>query len=621
MKEGLAVRYPWFEEYKICGIPESMAPYPDEPSHFFIDDAARRFPRMGCVQLGLWMSYREVRECADRLSNALASMGVGKGDRVATMLPSSLQFVISDTAISKAGAVHVPCSFLESRENLARKFSECSPRGIICLDEHVPVAEHLRDYMSAGNIIASDVYDFSARAPVKTAAAGGTVRLLDAIEQASPVPPKVEIVPSRDLETLLFTGGTTGVAKGCMLSHANVVANAIQNPVVFGPAGNVFRGNMSVMMGTPFFHSYGHSMFHTMSQMAFTLLLLVDPRDYRSMISMVEEYHPVLQVGVPTQFMNLLQEETKKARVIGISGSAPLRPNVQEEFEEKGSGVVTEGYGLSELTAVSHFNVSALIRVMGGRTGIRILNKTLFGFMVPLQRAIARLTGSKVFGKTFMGIVNVFSHVTRRLKSVRIQEVRATIGIPLPDTEVKVLALDTGREIPLRELAGGDMSGEMLVRGPQAMLGYWPDAGKGLDEEGFVHTGDVVKMDGKGYFSIIDRTKDMVIVSGFKVYTREVDDILHEHPATELAAAIGVPDPDRPGSEHLVVFVQLKQEHRGRVSEEDYVEFLRGKVAKYAVPRWVAFLDEIPVTEVYKIKKNELREMALARMGRASATG
>ncbi len=609
------MRYPWFEEYKVCGIPESLAPYPDVPSHFFIDDAARRFPKMGCVQLGLWMSYGEVKECADRLANAMAAMGIGKGDRVATLLPSSVQFVISDTAISKAGAVHVPGSFLESKENLARKFSECSPKGIICLDEHLPVAEYLRDYMSAGNIIVSNVRDFSSGRPPRTAAPAGVVRVLDAIDQASPVPPKVDIVPSRDLETLLFTGGTTGIAKGCMLTHANVVANAIQNPVVFGPSGRVFRGNMSVMMGTPFFHAYGHCMFHTMSQMAFNLLLAVDPRDYKSMISMVEEYHPVLQVGVPTQFMNLLQEETKKARVIGISGSAPLRPNVQEEFEEKGSGVVTEGYGLSELTSVSHFNVSALIRVMGGRTAIMILNKTLFGFMVPLQRALARITGPKMFGKTFMSIVNVFSHITRRVKSVKSQERRATIGIPLPDTEVKVIALDTGKEIPLEELAREDKSGEMLIRGPQAMLGYWPDKGKGLDEEGFIHTGDVVKMDERGYFSIVDRTKDMVIVSGFKVYTREVDDILHEHPATELAAAIGVPDPDRPGSEHLVVFVQLKDEHKGKVSEEDYILFLKDRVAKYAVPKWVAFMDEMPVTEVYKIRKNELREMALERTG------
>lgn len=574
---------------------------------------------MGVVQLGLWMRYPEVKKCADKLSNALASLGVGKGDRVATMLPTSVQFVLSDTAISKAGAVHVPCSFLESKENLARKFDECSPMALICLDEHLPVGEQLKEHMSAPNIIATDIFDFSSKLRRKPGT-GGALRLLDLIAQARPEPPGVAIDPPRDLETLLFTGGTTGIAKGCMLTHRNVVANAIQNPVVFGPTGNLFRGNMSVIMGNPFFHSYGHDMFHTMSQMAFNLLLLVDPRDYKAMLAMVREYHPVLQVGVPTQFMNLLDEDVKKCKVIGISGSAPLRPSVQEEFEEKSGGLVAEGYGLSELVAVSHFNVSALIRVMGGRMNMRVLNRTLFGPAVPVLRWFAKLTGPKIFGMIFMGIVSVFSTITRKLKSVRKVERRATVGIPLPDTEVRVLALDTGKPIPLDELAREDRTGEMIIRGPQAMLGYWPDEGTGLDAEGFVHTGDVVKMDDKGYFSIVDRTKDMVIVSGFKVYTREVDDLLHEHPATELAAAIGVPDPARPGSEHLVVFVQLKEEHRGQVTESDYVEFLRGKVARYAVPRWVAFVDEMPVTEVFKVRKNDLRAMALERMGSEAET-
>lgn len=605
---------PWLKEYRVCGIPETLEPYPDEPSHFFIDRAARSFPRMGCVQLGLWMRYPEVKLCADRLSNALSSLGVGKGDRVATMLPTSIQFVLSDTAISKAGAVHVPCSFLESKENLGRKFDECSPAALICMDEHLGVAGQLREHMSAPNIITTDARDFSAKLPAKRVA-DGALRLLDLIDQAPAKPPNVSIDPRRDLETLLFTGGTTGVAKGCMLTHRNIVANAVQNPVVFGPSGDLFRGNMSVMMGNPFFHSYGHSMFHTMSQMAFNLLLLVDPRDYKTMLAMVREYHPVLQVGVPTQFMNLLGEEIEKAKVIGISGSAPLRPSVQQEFEDKGGGVVTEGYGLSELTAASHFNVSALIRLMGGRTNIKFLNHTVFGPLVPLLRMFARLTGPKVFGRVFMGIVSGFSRLTRNLKSVKRVEKRATIGIPLPDTQIEVLALDTGRPLSMEELSVEGKTGEMIIRGPQAMLGYWPDEGNGLDPEGYVHTGDVVKMDENGYFSIVDRTKDMVIVSGFKVYTREVEDALHELASTELAAAIGVPDPERPGSERLVVFIQLKEEHRGRVTEEEYVEFLRGRVAKYAVPRRVAFVDEIPVTEVFKIRKNALREMALEEMG------
>jgi acyl-CoA synthetase (AMP-forming)/AMP-acid ligase II len=532
------------------------------------------------------------------------------------MLPTSIQFVLADTAISKAGAVHVPASFLDSLENLTHKFTECSPKAIICMDEHAQRAEPLKQYMGGDkNIIVSNLYDFSAKLPRKINAPG-VQHLLDVIDQAKAEPPAVQFNPSRDLETLLFTGGTTGIAKGVMLTHRNVIANATQNGVVMGPSGTVFEGNMSMLMANPFFHAYGHCMLHVATHKRFNLLLLTDPRDIKALKQLAQEYHPVLQVGVPTQFMNMLGEDMKKSKVIGISGSAPLRPNVQEEFEEKGSGMVTEGYGLSEVVSVSHYNVSALIRLMGGRKMMWLLNHSLFSKPgVAMQRFNAKLIGPKRFGKMFMGIVSLNSSITRRLKAVKKVERRATIGIPIPDTEIRVLDLETDEQIPFDQLINEEKTGEMIIRGPQTMLGYWPDEGSGLDSEGFVHTGDVVKMDQNGYFSIVDRTKDMVIVSGYKVYTREVDDVLHEHPATEVAATIGVPDPDRPGSERVVVFIQLKEEHKGKISEDEFIDLLRDKVAKYAVPKAVFFLDEIPLTTMFKVRKNELRDMAVEKMG------
>jgi long-chain acyl-CoA synthetase len=615
-REARGMEYPWFGEYRTCGIPITLEPYPDVPTHHFVDQAAERYPRMGCVQLGLELSYREIKGYADRLSGALAAMGIARGDRVATLLPTSVQFILADTAISKAGAVHVPCSFLEAKEDLARKFAASEPKALICLDEHLPVAAYLRERAETLIIVRTDLCDFSAGLPGKKAPSSA-FHLLEVVEQACPQPPNLNCDPSRDLETILFTGGTTGIARGCMLTHRNVVANAIQSPVVFGPIGELFRGNMSVMLGNPFFHAYGHAMFHTMAGLGFNLLLLADPRDYRAMARMAGQYHPILQVGVPTQFMNMFAEETKKSKVIGISGSAPLRPSVQERFEEEERGVVTEGYGLSEMTAATHFNVSALIRVMGGRKSLRLLNRTLFGPVgTPLLRGAARIIGAKAFGRIFLAVVGVFSTATRRLAGVKGVERRATIGIPLPDTEVRVLDLETGKPLALDELSRDGKTGELLLRGPQAMSGYWPEEGSGLDSEGFVHTGDVVKMDQSGYFSIADRTKDMIIVSGYKVYTKEIDDILHEHPATDLAATIGVADPARPGSELVMVFVQLREEYRNKVGEDEYLAWLKGKVARYAVPRAVVFLDELPLTEVLKIRKNVLREIAAERLSR-----
>ncbi|MGQ9475539.1 MAG: AMP-binding protein [Actinomycetota bacterium] len=608
--------YPWFKEYDLCGVPRTLEPYPTIPTHGFLDQVAVEFPRMGCVQLGLEMTYGEIKDHADRLANALAGMGVEKGDRVVTLLPSSIQYVVADSGISKAGAVHVPCSFLEARDTLAHKFTESSPKAIICLEDHLATAEYLKEYMAAPNIIITKLDDYSGWA-TRRSGLPDVFWLPEVIEQADPRPPRVDIDPARDLETLLFTGGTTGLPKGCMLTHRNLVANVLQNIAVFGPVTKVLKGNINVIMGLPLFHSYGHCIMHTMiGGMAATMLIVPDPRDVKAMLEIMRKYNPVLQFGVPTQFMKMLEEDLRAARVIGISGSAALPPTVQEKFEESSAGgYVSEGYGLSELSPVTHFNVSTNIRVMGGRKGVRVLNAVLFNpVSIALTRAQAKFLGPKRFGKMFTGIIALLAKRSRKSDEARKVEKKATIGIPLPDTEVRVVEVDSGRVLSFEELYREGKVGEMLLKGPQRMLGYWPEPGKGLDEEGFVHTGDVVKMDENGYFSIVDRTKDMVIVSGYKVYTREVDDILYDHPATEFAATIGVPDPERPGSERVWVFVQLKEEYKGKVTEEDYLNYLKEKVAKYAVPREVVFVDEMPLTEVFKVNKKALREMQLKKL-------
>jgi len=152
--------------------------------------------------------------------------------------------------------------------------------------------------------------------------------------------------------------------------------------------------------------------------------------------------------------------------------------------------------------------------------------------------------------------------------------------------------------------------GEMLLKGPQRMLGYWPVPGNGIDEDGFIHTSDVVRIDENGFFYIVDRTKDMIIVSGYKVYSREVDDVLYRHPKVEMAATIGIPDPEREGSERITVYVQPKEKFRGQVSEAEIIDYLKKHVARYAVPKTVHVIDEMPLTEVHKVNKKLLREMA-----------
>jgi len=343
--------------------------------------------------------------------------------------------------------------------------------------------------------------------------------------------------------------------------------------------------------------------------------MVVDPRDTRTMVSVIREYHPIMQVGVPTQFMKMLDEDLEDTKIIGISGSAALPPAVQEKFEESSGGYVTEGYGLSELSPTTHYNVSTNIRVRGGRTMMRITNAVQFNPVgVRLARALIEKVGYKRFSSALTDVLAFLARQSRKRKGLRGLEKKANIGIPVPDTEVKVVDVGTGKVLTFEELVRGGKTGEMLLNGPQRMLGYWPEPGSGTDDDGFVHTGDVVKMDERGYFSIVDRTKDMVIVSGYKVYTREIDDILYGHPATDVAATIGVPDPDRPGSERVMVFVQLKEDQRDKVTEDDYMDFLKGKVARYAMPRSITFVDEIPVTEMLKVNKKALREIEVARL-------
>jgi acyl-CoA synthetase (AMP-forming)/AMP-acid ligase II len=430
----------------------------------------------------------------------------------------------------------------------------------------------------------------------------------------------VEIDPENDLETLLFTGGTTGLPKGVMLTHANLITNPMQMGWIMGRMNRVLRGNIAALLAMPQFHAMGHMGMHTGTEWGFMQLLVPDARDAKAMVDMIKKHHPVLAIGVPTQFMKMLDEEIGGAGCIAISGSAAVTPEMQEKYEEKVGGQLMEAYGLSEMTTCSHFNSSAVIRLFGGPKAVTLANAL---FKLPgaeaMNRKLLSLLGYQRVGKTFSFAFKRLSKFSAKHAGMRTAERRKTVGIPIPDTEVKILDIDTGAEIPLAEMVGKERSGELCVNGPQRMLGYWPTPGDGFDEEGFIHTGDVVRIDDRGYFSIVDRTKDMIIVSGFKVYSREVDDILYSHPAVAMAATIGTPDPERPGSERVRVFIELKPEQKGKVTEQEFIDFLAAKVAKYAIPKSVTFIDEMPLTEVQKVNKKYLREMELAEIVEAEA--
>ena len=551
---------PWLKSYRLgpFKLRETQGPYPEIPLHKFLDDAAANYPEnIAYVYLGGKMTYRELQIHADKLATALADFGVKKGDKVATILPTCPQFIISDHAIHRLGAVHVPCSILHMDPDLLYEIGESGAETMICLDRRLSRVNRIKDKTKLKTIIITSFEDYSLKEPeIKEVPDAYQLRSL--IAKYDPDPPEVEIDPREDLAELPFTGGTTGVPKGVMLTHYNVATNVIQlTHWMFQPLLVGIKGKASVLICVPLFHQYGHFLAHSSISLALRMLLVLDPRDTDAIAQFIGEYRPFMVCGVPTHYMRLLSKDIEKYPIFCYSAAAALPPEIAEKFEKKIGVPLGEGYGLTETGPATHVNLSAFSKITG-----------------------------------FMAAVK-----------------KGSIGIPIPDTEAKIVNPETREEVPFGEV------GELYLRGPQVMKGYWPTPGKGL-VDGWLPTGDIAKMDGDGYFYIVDRVKDMINVSGYKVYSRIVDDILFEHPAVEVAGVIGIPDPERPGSERIKAYVKLKKEFEGKMTADNIIEHCKEKLPPYAVPKFIEFRSDLPLTVTEKIFKRKLRDEEIAKLKR-----
>jgi len=548
---------PWVKSYFIgpFKLEKTMEPYPKISVYKFLEDSATNYPeQVACVYLDRQLTYPELKLQVDKLATALADLGVKKGDKVATILPNCPQFIISDYAIMRLGAVHVPISILHKTPDVLYEVGESGAETVICSYVRLERVNSIKDKTKLKNIIFTHVPIFPDYSVSEVKEAPGAHRLEDLIEKYEPNPPKVEINPTEDLALLPFTGGTTGVPKGTMLTHYNITTNAIQTiQWMMKPLAAGVKGKASALICVPIFHQFGHWALH--AGISWGLRgFLVDPRDLDRIVEIIRKYRPFMVLGVPTHFMLLLSKDLPRMPIFLYSAAAALPPDVAEKIEKKIGVPMGEGYGLTEATAGTHLNLSALSKVTG--------------FMTNVKRSI---------------------------------------GVPVPDTEVKIVNPDTGEEVPFGE------TGELYIRGPQIMKGYWPTPGKGL-KDGWLATGDIVKMDEDGYFYIVDRIKDMVNVSGMKVYSRVVDDVLHEHPAVGMAGVIGIPDPERPGSERVKAFITLRPEYEGKVTADDIIKYCSEKLPPYAVPKFVEFRENLPLTHVMKIFKRKLKEEEIAKM-------
>ncbi|MBI1960213.1 MAG: long-chain fatty acid--CoA ligase [Candidatus Rokubacteria bacterium] len=522
---GPAPARPWHRFWP-AHVPRSLD-YPSAPAWWLLERNLPRFAdRLAVLELdpatleeGRRLTYDELWRAARGVATGLARRGVTAGTRIALCLPNSAELIIGYYATWCAGGVAVPA-------NPAGRESE--------------IAEQLGD---AGVALVVGVAGGGAeQAATQLAVPFVELGAFRAMEALPPATPRAPASPS-EVAVLLYTGGTTGLPKGAMLTHRNLVANTVQFAewYAFAPGDEVA---VSVI---PLYHSGGMSGAMNVPLSTGATLLVMRRFSPSTVARAVGQYRATRLFGVPTMFIALLNDEAGgkgdySALRACRTNAAPLPPSVKAAFDALvGREVLIEGYGLTETSPLTHAN--------------------------PIGRAKP-----------------------------------GSIGIPLPDTDARIVDLETGADVP------PGASGELLIRGPQVMRGYWkrPEETARALRDGWFATGDVAVMDADGYFAIVDRKKDMINTAGFKVWPREVEETIYAHEAVRLAVVVGVPDDYR--GEAVKAFVVLKEDWRGRCGERDLVEFCRERLTPYKVPRAVEFRAELPLTATGKVLRRMLRD-------------
>jgi len=552
----------WLENYDYF-VPETIR-YPKIPLQQVLEYGCLLYEdNVATIFFYQKMTYAELKDKARRMATALADMGVRKGDRVALMLTNCPQMLISYYGVLEAGGVVTNISPLHVEREIEYELNDSGSETNIYLDLFHSRVEAVKENVPLKRRIVTSITDYM-ETPVKPAAekAPDTYYFLDVIAESTPDIPDIEIDPLEDLAALQYTGGTTGVAKGVMLTHRNLLANALQ----IGAWAREFiqRGKGIYLCVIPFFHSYGQSVAMNNAVFNASTMLLIPQFEINMMLQAIKTYKPTFFPGVPTIYTAILNHP--EALSYGVdkiklcnSGSAPLPVEVLKKFSHISGGIFCEGYGLSEASPVTNSNP---------------------------------ILGMKKIG---------------------------SVGLPFPDTDCRIVDVDDD-ELEL----GINEPGELLIRGPQVMKGYWnkPEETAETLKNGWLHTGDIATMDEDGYFYIVDRKKDMIIAGGFNIYQREIDEVLYEHPKVEEAVAVGIPDEYR--GETVKAYVVLKQGETA--TEEEIIEFCRERLAAYKAPRHVEFRAELPKTLVGKVLRRALLEEELARrkeyvpsVGRAAA--
>jgi long-chain acyl-CoA synthetase len=554
--EGEMEDRPWLKHYDE-GVPSTID-YPDVPLFFFLEDAARRYPDSTCtIFKGARISYREMDELTDRLAAGLVDLGVKKGDRVGIFMPNTPQFVIAYFAILKAGGVVVATNPLYSPREIEHQANDAGIELMLVMSNFYNTIKEVQSKTKIRTLVVTNIKE--TLPPILGFMFGllkekkeghyvelgqGDVWMKDLIDRHQQEDrPKVEVGPD-DVALFQYSGGTTGVSKGAVALHRNLVANILQISA-FVPS--VRKGKEVFIMAIPLFHVYGMvaGMGWAIKDAA-SMVMIPNPRDLKDVLDSLQKYKVTLYPGVPTMYNainnhpDVIAGKYDLSSIMAcISGSAPLLRETKEKFESLTGGKLVEGFGLSEAPTATHCN-------------------PLFGENPP-----------------------------------------GSIGLPLPDVECRIISLDD--EVTV--MPPGEV-GELVIKSPNVMNGYhnMPTETENTLRDGWLYTGDIARMDEKGFFYIVDRKKELIKPGGYQVWPREVEEVIAANPKVLEVGVAGIPDPYR--GETVKAWVVLKPDESASVDE--IRDWCKERMAKFKVPTHVEFRDELPKTTVGKILRREL---------------
>jgi long-chain acyl-CoA synthetase len=545
-------RKPWLRNYDYW-VPENINYAQTSLYQILALASSLHGDKTATAFLGAELTFYEIKQQTDRLAAALWQLGIAKGDRVGIMLPNCPQYIISIFAVLRLGAIVVNVNPTYTPREVELVAKDSGMRALIAFELVAPIVLGVKPNTQIENLILTSLLEYSAKPEAAAPIPDGTLSFTQLIQNAGDArAPRVEIDAEADVAILQYTGGTTGVPKGAMITHYNAFANVLQ---IHMWGREFFKaGEGRILLVIPFYHIYALTCGIMLGTWQASMMILIPKYDVNMVLEAIKKYEPTYFPAVPTLFISLLNHpDAKKFGLDRVrrfnSGSAPLPVEVIEQFEHMSGAMVYEGYGLTEASPTTHSTPTLARRKIG------------------------------------------------------------SIGLPISGTECKIVDLETGE----REVAVGE-DGELCVRGAQVMKGYWnkPEETAQTLRDGWLYTGDIAHMDEDGFFYIVQRKKDMIIVSGFNVYPGEVEEVLFGHTAVMEAAVIGIPDEYR--GESVKAFVVLKAD--AQVTTEELLAYCRERLAKYKLPSSIEIVEGLPKSNVGKILRRVLRDMEEERMRR-----